>query len=129
MIPRIDDLDPNVLEPLRELRPDICCVAFGNPKQEQFIARFGDRLGIAVMIGVGGSLDFIVGEKRRAPEWMQRTGFEWLHRAATEPRRLAGRVPRGTLSSSCPADRPDFGGGAVDAVAAQHGSRPSMRSP
>jgi ABC-type transporter Mla MlaB component len=86
-----------VLEPLRESRPDICCVAFGNPKQEQFIARFGDHLGIPVMIGVGGSLDFLVGEKRRAPEWMQRSGLEWLHRAATEPRRLAGRYARDAL--------------------------------
>ena len=66
MIERVDELDPTELDSLRASRPDICCVAFGNPKQEQFIARFGDDLGIPVMIGVGGSLDFLVGEKRRA---------------------------------------------------------------
>ena len=36
------------------------------------------------MVGVGGSLDFLVGEKRRAPAWMQRSGLEWLHRTWTE---------------------------------------------
>ena len=74
--------------------PDICCVAFGNPKQERFIARFGAELGIPVMIGVGGTLDFLVGTKRRAPRWMHRLGVEWLHRALSEPRRLVGRYLR-----------------------------------
>jgi exopolysaccharide biosynthesis WecB/TagA/CpsF family protein len=90
----VDELSIERLHHLRELRPDICCVAFGNPKQERFIERFGAELGIPVMIGVGGTLDFIVGEKRRAPAWMQRSGLEWLHRAASEPRRLAGRYAR-----------------------------------
>jgi N-acetylglucosaminyldiphosphoundecaprenol N-acetyl-beta-D-mannosaminyltransferase len=74
--------------------PDICCVAFGNPKQEQFIERFGGRLGIPVMIGIGGTLDFLVGAKRRAPWWMHRLGLEWLHRAWSEPRRLVPRYVR-----------------------------------
>jgi hypothetical protein len=26
--------------------------------------------------------------QRRAPEWMQHNGLEWLHRLASEPRRL-----------------------------------------
>lgn len=73
---------------------DIGCIAFGNPKQEHFIARFGRELGIPVMIGVGGSLDFVVGAQRRAPSWMQRAGLEWAHRAAGDPRRLAARYGR-----------------------------------
>lgn len=74
--------------------PDICCVAFGNPRQEYFIESFGHRLGIPVMIGIGGTLDFIVGAKRRAPRWAQRFGLEWLHRAVSEPRRLPRRYAR-----------------------------------
>jgi exopolysaccharide biosynthesis WecB/TagA/CpsF family protein len=94
----VAELSMDRLQGLRELRPDICCVAFGNPKQERFIERFGAELGIPVMIGIGGALDFIVGEKRRAPAWMQRSGLEWLHRAASEPRRLAGRYARDAVS-------------------------------
>jgi N-acetylglucosaminyldiphosphoundecaprenol N-acetyl-beta-D-mannosaminyltransferase len=84
-----DDLDE-----IRSFDADIGCIAFGNPKQEQFIARFGAHLGIPVLIGVGGTLDFIVGEQRRAPRWMQRSGLEWLHRAGSDPRRLARRYAR-----------------------------------
>ena len=42
----------------------------------------------AVMIGVGAAFDFHAGTIRRAPAWMQRNGLEWLHRLASEPRRL-----------------------------------------
>lgn len=87
----LDELDTDSLEPLRATAADVCCVAFGNPKQERFIARFGDELGIPVMIGVGGTLDFLIGEQRRAPVWAQRAGLEWAHRALTDPRRLARR--------------------------------------
>jgi exopolysaccharide biosynthesis WecB/TagA/CpsF family protein len=87
----VDDLKLSDVAALRDFRPDICCVAFGNPKQEYFIDRFGRQLGIPVMIGVGGSLDFIVGEQTRAPAWMQRSGLEWVHRAWTERHRLPRR--------------------------------------
>lgn len=42
----------------------------------------------AVMIGVGAAFDFHAGKVRRAPQWMQDHGLEWLHRLASEPRRL-----------------------------------------
>ena len=48
----------------------------------------------------------LVGERVRAPRWMQRTGLEWVARAMQEPRRLGGRYvhdavfsPRPTLES------------------------------
>lgn len=44
---------------------------------------------------VGAAFDFIAGTKRRAPEWMQRCGLEWLHRLCSEPRRLAKRYAFG----------------------------------
>ena len=91
---RVEDMSPELLDQLRDLRPDILCVALGNPKQERWISYYAEKLGTPVMIGVGGSLDFIVGSKRRAPEWMQHSGLEWLHRLSTEPRRLWRRYAR-----------------------------------
>jgi N-acetylglucosaminyldiphosphoundecaprenol N-acetyl-beta-D-mannosaminyltransferase len=91
---RAAELDLSALESIREFDPDICCVAMGNPKQEEFIARFGAELGVPVMIGIGGTLDFLAGNTRRAPVWMQRAGLEWIHRAMSEPRRLARRYAR-----------------------------------
>jgi N-acetylglucosaminyldiphosphoundecaprenol N-acetyl-beta-D-mannosaminyltransferase len=87
-------MDEGQLEPIRAARPDIVGVALGNPKQEWWIARHGPALGAPVLIGIGGTLDFLTGVTRRAPSWMQRTGLEWLHRAVSEPRRLAGRYAR-----------------------------------
>jgi N-acetylglucosaminyldiphosphoundecaprenol N-acetyl-beta-D-mannosaminyltransferase len=87
-------MDEAALDQLRSMRPDIVGVALGNPKQERWIARHGQLLGAPVLIGIGGTLDFLTGVTRRAPPWMQRAGFEWLHRAASEPRRLVGRYAR-----------------------------------
>jgi N-acetylglucosaminyldiphosphoundecaprenol N-acetyl-beta-D-mannosaminyltransferase len=80
-----------ILRRIEEARPDILLVAFGNPKQEQWLAMHRDRLKVPVCIGVGGTLDFLSGSMPRAPRWMQTTGMEWLYRALREPRRLAVR--------------------------------------
>jgi len=42
-------------------------------------------------MGVGISFSFVAGEVRRAPVWLQRIGFEWVHRMLQEPRRLVRR--------------------------------------
>jgi N-acetylglucosaminyldiphosphoundecaprenol N-acetyl-beta-D-mannosaminyltransferase len=43
---------------------------------------------VPFVMGVGGSFDVTAGVLRRAPQWMQRLGLEWLFRLAQEPRRL-----------------------------------------
>jgi N-acetylglucosaminyldiphosphoundecaprenol N-acetyl-beta-D-mannosaminyltransferase len=86
---------PAELGPIREelarLRPDILLVGLGSPKQESLIQALRSSLPAAWMIGVGISFSFIAGDVRRAPPWMQKTGLEWVHRMAQEPRRLARR--------------------------------------
>lgn len=62
-------------------------VGLGCPKQERWMAAQRGRLP-AVMVGVGAAFDYHAGTIRRAPPWMQRSGLEWLHRLASEPRRL-----------------------------------------
>jgi N-acetylglucosaminyldiphosphoundecaprenol N-acetyl-beta-D-mannosaminyltransferase len=83
--------DPDVVAAVRDVGADIVAVALGNPKQERWIARHGAAIGAPVAIGIGGTLDFLIGTTTRAPMWMQRAGLEWIHRAASEPRRLVGR--------------------------------------
>lgn len=84
----LDQMDPAIVTSIRAAKPDILLVAFGNPKQEKWIARHAAELGVPVMIGVGGTLDFLAGRMRRAPLWMQRAGLEWLFRLLQEPGRL-----------------------------------------
>jgi N-acetylglucosaminyldiphosphoundecaprenol N-acetyl-beta-D-mannosaminyltransferase len=91
---RVDDMDPAVLDEIRDARPDVVCVALGNPKQEWWIQRYGPDLGVPVLIGVGGTFDFIVGRRQRAPSWMQRMGLEWVARMVQEPARLGPRYAR-----------------------------------
>ena len=94
IIQSIEETDPDILEDISKSQPDILLVAFGNPKQEKWIARYSKQLRVPLMIGVGGTLDFISGTKKRAPEWMQRSGLEWIHRLAQEPGRLWRRYGR-----------------------------------
>lgn len=62
-------------------------VGLGCPKQELWMAAHRGRVH-AVMIGVGAAFDFHAGTISRAPRWMRDNGLEWLHRLASEPRRL-----------------------------------------
>lgn len=73
---------------VRAANADIVYVALGSPKQEIWMAEHGHACGTKVMIGVGGSFDFIAGRIRRAPRWMQNAGLEWVWRLYQEPRRL-----------------------------------------
>ena len=84
----------DALDRIRAAKPDILMVAFGNPKQEKWIRMHAKRLGVPVSIGIGGSLDMLVGDVHRAPVWMQRTGLEWLGRCLQEPSRLVPRYYR-----------------------------------
>ena len=88
----LKDMDhESILRDIEAARPDILFVAFGNPKQEKWIAMHAERLRVPVCVGVGGSLNFLSGVHHRAPVWMQQAGLEWLHRLLQEPRRLAPR--------------------------------------
>jgi N-acetylglucosaminyldiphosphoundecaprenol N-acetyl-beta-D-mannosaminyltransferase len=68
-------------------KPNIVFVGLGCPKQELWMHNQKGRVH-AVMVGVGAAFDFHAGAARRAPLWMQRCGLEWLHRLASDPKRL-----------------------------------------
>ena len=67
---------------------DLVFVGISTPKQDHWMAEHRDRLGGAVMIGVGAAFDFHAGRVKQAPSWMQRAGLEWFFRLLMEPRRL-----------------------------------------
>jgi N-acetylglucosaminyldiphosphoundecaprenol N-acetyl-beta-D-mannosaminyltransferase len=62
-------------------------VALGCPKQEAWMLAHRNAFP-GVMLGVGAAFDFLAGTQPRAPGWMRSAGLEWLHRLASEPRRL-----------------------------------------
>jgi N-acetylglucosaminyldiphosphoundecaprenol N-acetyl-beta-D-mannosaminyltransferase len=81
---------------IARLRPDVMWVGLSTPKQERFMAAFAPTLEAGVLIGVGAAFDFHSGRVRQAPRWIQRSGFEWLFRMCTEPRRLGPRYLKAT---------------------------------
>jgi N-acetylglucosaminyldiphosphoundecaprenol N-acetyl-beta-D-mannosaminyltransferase len=78
-------------EDVSRTRPDVFWVGLSSPKQERFMATNWSTLEAGVLIGVGAAFDFHSGQVRQAPRWIQRSGFEWLFRLCTEPRRLGPR--------------------------------------
>jgi N-acetylglucosaminyldiphosphoundecaprenol N-acetyl-beta-D-mannosaminyltransferase len=84
--------DEQTLRLIHEHRAQVLLVAFGAPKQDLWIARLGDRLGVSVAIGVGGAFDYLTGRVPRAPVWMRGAGLEWLHRLANQPWRIRRMV-------------------------------------
>ena len=80
-----------IIHEVNAVRPDLVVVGFGAPKQEIWLHDYAKRLHAKVAIAAGGTIDFLAGKQRRAPLWMRRVGLEWLHRLASDPRRLAGR--------------------------------------
>jgi N-acetylglucosaminyldiphosphoundecaprenol N-acetyl-beta-D-mannosaminyltransferase len=76
----------SIVERINASKARVLYVAYGAPRQDKWIARnCGVLPTVRLAMGVGGSLDFITGRSRRAPEWAQQAGVEWLVRLAREP--------------------------------------------
>lgn len=76
---------------MRDARADVVWVGLGVPKQDLAAERLRELGAAPVIICVGAAFDFASGMKARAPRWMQKLGLEWVHRLASEPRRLGRR--------------------------------------
>ncbi len=77
--------DLSTISRIKKAHPDILLVAFGAPKQEKWIYKYKNSLGVPVMMGVGGAFDFIAEKVKRAPEKIRQAGFEWFYRLYKEP--------------------------------------------
>jgi N-acetylglucosaminyldiphosphoundecaprenol N-acetyl-beta-D-mannosaminyltransferase len=86
-----------LIETIREAKPDLLFVAFGQPKGELWINEHLDELGVPVCVQIGATLDFVAGRVRRAPRFFQKTGLEWAYRIYTDPARLAPRYAKNAL--------------------------------
>ncbi len=77
-----------IVKTVRDSRADILFVGLGAPKQEKWIHRHKDALGVPVSLGIGVTFEFVAGMVKRAPGWMQKAGLEWFWRLLMEPARL-----------------------------------------
>ncbi len=83
-----DEEEKDIAQDIADSKADILLVAITSPKKENFLAKWSDKIGVAVCHGVGGSFDVMAGKVERAPESWQKLGLEWLYRLKQEPGRL-----------------------------------------
>ena len=80
-----------VVDEINASGADVVWVGLGKPREQTFAARQKHRSSAPWVVTCGGCFNFVTGEYKRAPDWMQRTGIEWLHRMFTGPRGLVRR--------------------------------------
>jgi N-acetylglucosaminyldiphosphoundecaprenol N-acetyl-beta-D-mannosaminyltransferase len=80
--------EEELISQVNACRPDVLWVGLSTPRQEKFMARYVDRLGVPLLVGVGAAFDIHTDRVREAPRWMMRLGMQWFHRLLQEPRRL-----------------------------------------
>jgi len=70
---------------------DIVWVGLGKPKEQGFCVRNRENMSSNWLVTCGGCFNYVTGDYPRAPEWMQKTGLEWVHRLVTQPKKLFWR--------------------------------------
>lgn len=79
--------EAKIIDDINEKSPDILFVCLGFPKQEFWIDSHSN-LNAKIAMGLGGSLDVFAGTVKRAPNFFQKLGIEWLYRLIKQPSRF-----------------------------------------
>lgn len=77
-----------IVQEIKTLKPDILLVGLGFPRQEMWIDKHKNELGVKILVGVGGSFDVMAEKVQRAPESFRKLGLEWFYRLLKEPKRI-----------------------------------------
>jgi N-acetylglucosaminyldiphosphoundecaprenol N-acetyl-beta-D-mannosaminyltransferase len=106
-VKRVEESNEKELDPSTSLRCaqddiinyDIVLCAFGAPDQEKFLHSLKTLKDskIRLVMGVGGTFDFLTGEIQRAPKWLRNLGLEWVYRLMQEPKYRSRRIFRAVV--------------------------------
>ena len=80
-----------ILKKIGRVKPDILVVGLGAPKQELWVHKYLPGIRAKAALCVGATIDFLAGEKKRAPKWVQSVRCEWMYRMLSDPKRLVKR--------------------------------------
>ncbi len=82
-------LNKSVIGDIKLFDPDLIFVAMNTPKQEKWIYKnFYNLISVTGAMAVGGTFNYIAGNMKLPPKWMESLGLEWLYRLIQEPRRI-----------------------------------------
>ncbi|OUR61403.1 hypothetical protein A9Q74_09570 [Colwellia sp. 39_35_sub15_T18] len=80
-----------VIEYAEQIQPNFIFLAVGSPRQEILAEKLQLSLKKGVALCIGASILFLVGEEKRAPEWIQSCHLEWCYRMLQNPKVLVKR--------------------------------------
>jgi len=80
-----------LVEQINASGADVVLIALGNPLQERWAFEHSGEINARLLVGVGALLDFLAGDKPRAPSWIRSVRLEWAYRLSLEPTRLMRR--------------------------------------
>lgn len=88
--PEFDEADNKaIVDAINMANPDLLWIGMTAPKQEKWTYSHWNELNIHCHVGtIGAVFDFFAGNTKRAPQWWQEHGLEWLYRLIKEPRRM-----------------------------------------
>jgi N-acetylglucosaminyldiphosphoundecaprenol N-acetyl-beta-D-mannosaminyltransferase len=75
---------------------NVVWLGMSSPKQDFEAQRLAQALP-GLVLAVGAAFDFVAGTQKEAPRWIQKSGFEWLFRLLSNPRRLWRRYLIGNV--------------------------------
>lgn len=78
----------DIFTQISSCEPDVVLVALGNPKQDFLINYLKPKLKKGLLIGVGGSIDYLSGSFKRPFKLVRLLGLEWLYRLIKQPLRF-----------------------------------------
>ncbi|MEK7168789.1 MAG: WecB/TagA/CpsF family glycosyltransferase [Patescibacteria group bacterium] len=79
----------SILGSIKLFEPDMIFVALNTPKQEKWIFKNIYRLpGVTGAMTVGGTFNYMAGNMKLPPKWMEKIGLEWIYRLIQEPWRF-----------------------------------------
>jgi N-acetylglucosaminyldiphosphoundecaprenol N-acetyl-beta-D-mannosaminyltransferase len=79
-----------ILKKIASFKPDFLFVAFGSPRKEEFIIENQSLLNSNILMGVGGSYEYFVGDVQ-LDSFTKKLGIRWLVRTMQDPLRLTKR--------------------------------------
>ncbi|KAA6303740.1 MAG: putative N-acetylmannosaminyltransferase [Candidatus Ordinivivax streblomastigis] len=83
----------SIANKINEINPTFVWIGLGAPKQELVMDLLVKKIKSSILIGIGLVFEYQAGTIKRAPLWMQKSGFEWLFRVSQQPKRMIIAIP------------------------------------
>jgi len=79
--------EAEVVREVRDFGPALLLAGLGMKRQERFLSRYKQEMGVPVSMGIGGVIDVFAGTVKRAPQFWINLKLEWLYRLIKQPSR------------------------------------------